>query len=194
MCPVLLQLLCLQITHKLLDISYLVSKSGITAPQTLIDPVRNASATLYSAVSKNQETVAIKRGKMSLKGENKLNLSNQIASGLAGQVNNFYWLFPTNLPAGFIGLLLYLQIKQLTLVPVYALSINNFVHLREHLYYLLILSNFNYNHCSYLMRSCSGTACQNSNCILSFSRRWLLEHLVPNPSASLWSENIMERQ
>lgn len=65
-------------------ISYLVLK--LTAPQPLIDPVRNTSATLHSisAVSKTQETVAIKRGKMSLKAENKLNLSNQIASGLAG--------------------------------------------------------------------------------------------------------------
>lgn len=66
--------------------SYLALKSRLTASQSLIDPVRNISTTLHSisAVSKTQETVAIKRGKMSLKGENKLNLSNQIASGLAG--------------------------------------------------------------------------------------------------------------
>lgn len=48
--------------------------------------MRNTSTDLQSisVVFKAQETVAIKREKMSLKGENKLNLSNQIASGLAG--------------------------------------------------------------------------------------------------------------
>lgn len=73
-------------TLQLLIISYLVLKPRLTAPQPLTDPVRNTSTTSHSisAVSKNQETVAIKREKMSLKGENKLNLSNQIASGLAG--------------------------------------------------------------------------------------------------------------
>jgi len=49
--------------------------------------VRNTSPTLHfiiSAVSKTHETVAIRREKKSLKGENKLNLPNQIARGLAG--------------------------------------------------------------------------------------------------------------
>lgn len=67
---------------------YIISSLQVWAhsPQPLIDPVRNTSTALHSisVVPNTQETVAIKRGKMSLKGENKLNLSNQIASGLAG--------------------------------------------------------------------------------------------------------------